>query len=158
MAAIPGRLMLLLQPADVGRNRRRGRFDPPVIAFEYWDGNCRLALWIIEQLPDIVVQRAFISLQRQRIVAHLLPDLLGDGVLAVERVGGHDSAFQHQHGQRLWHFRDFVRLGADGQPRQHQKLFAASGADHMQGRLATGPIERTVQNFPIGGHNLSALH
>ena len=45
------------------------------------------------------MKRSLISLQGQGVVAALIDDLLGDGALAIERVGGHDRPFQPQHFQ-----------------------------------------------------------
>src|SRR3954447_1993705 len=39
-----------------------------------------------------------------------LHHLLGDGALAIERVGGDDRAVQRQHLQQLWHSGDLIRL------------------------------------------------
>jgi hypothetical protein len=48
---------------------------------------------------------------------------------------------------------DLVRLGIRGDLRQHQALFAAPGADHVQRRLAAGAIERTAQHLPVDRDN-----
>ena len=124
--------MLLLEPADFCRNRRRAGFHAPVIALDDRSGGRGLRLRVVEQEPDIVVQSALISFQRQRVIALLLHDLPGDG------------AFQSQHFQQLGHGGDLVRLGVCGYLRQHQALFASPGAHHVQGRFAAGPIERAA--------------
>ena len=104
-----------------------------------------------------VMQRTLVALQRQRVVAFLIYDLLRDGTLAVERVGGHDGALQRQQFQQLRHRSDLVGLGVGGYLRQHQALLAAPGTDPMQGRLAAGPIKRAAQDLPIDGHYALAL-
>jgi hypothetical protein len=69
--------------------------------------------------------------------------------LAIERLGGHDGAFERQQFQQLRHRSDLVRLGVGGYPHQHQTLFTALGADHVQRRFAAGPVERTARKtFP----------
>jgi hypothetical protein len=78
-------------------------------------------------------QSALVSLQCQRVVATLIHDLLRDGALGVERVSGHDGAFQRQHFQQFRNRSDLVRLGVGGDLGQHQALLAAPGTDHVQG-------------------------
>src|SRR3954469_18938672 len=58
------------------------------------------------------MQRALVAFQRQDIVATLLHHLLGDGALAIERVGGDDRAVQRQHLQQLWHSGDLFDLSS----------------------------------------------
>ena len=99
------------------------------------------------------MQCALVAFQRQRIVAALIDDLLSDRTLAVERIGGHDRAFQRQHLQQLRHRGDLVRLGIRSNLRQHQPLFAAPGADHVQCRLAAGAIERAAQHLAVDRDN-----
>ena len=86
-------LVLFLEPADLGRHRRRACLDASVIGLDNRRGADSLST------PDrpearthVVMQRALISFQRQRVVALLLHDLLGDGALTVQRVGRHDGA------------------------------------------------------------------
>src|SRR5271165_4301313 len=112
-----------------------------------------LALWIVEETAYVVVQRALVALQRQRMVAALLDDLAGDLALAVERVGGHDRAFQGKHLEQSRDGFDLVRLGVGGDLRQHHALLTAPRADHVQRRLAAGAIERAAQNLAIDGDN-----
>ena len=100
--------MLLLKPVDVGRNHCRAGFDPPVIGLDGRLGGGGLALQIVEKQNDIVMQCTLIALQSQRVVALLIHDLLRDGSLAVERVGGHDGTFKHQHLQQFRHCGDLV--------------------------------------------------
>ena len=111
----------------------------------------------MEKPDDIVMQRALVALQCQGIVAALLDDLLGDRALAVERIGGHDRAFQRQHGQQLRHRGDLVGFGVSGDLRQHQALLAAPGTDHVQRRFAAGAIEGAAQHLAIDRHNTLAL-
>ena len=113
----------------------------------------RLAGRIIEKQLDVIMQCALVAFQRQRIVAALIDDLLSDRALAVECIGGHDRAFQRQHLQQLRHSGDLVRLGIRSDLRQHQTLFAAPGADHVQRRLAAGAIERTAQHLAVDRDN-----
>jgi hypothetical protein len=96
------------------------------------------------------MQRALVSLQRQRIVAALMDNLPSDRALAVECIGGHDRTFQRQHLQQLRYCGDLVRFGIRGDLRQHQALLAAPCADHVQGRLSAGAIERTAQHLSPG--------
>jgi hypothetical protein len=65
-----------------------------VIGLHNRRGGIGLQLRLVEQQNHIVKQRASIELQRQRVVPLLSDDLLGDGALAVERIGGHDRAFE----------------------------------------------------------------
>ena len=65
---------------------------------------------VVEKQPDIVMQRALISLQSQHVIATLGDYLRGDGALAIERVGGHDRALEGDHLQQFWHRGDLVRL------------------------------------------------
>ena len=99
------------------------------------------------------MKRSLISLQGQGIVSALIDDLLGDGALAIERVGGHDRPFQPQHLQQLWHGGYLVRLRVGGDLRQHKALLATPGGDHVQRRLAAGVIERAAQNLAVDRHN-----
>ncbi len=64
--------MLLLKPIDLGRNRRCARFDAPVIGLD--DGRCPggLADWIVKKQGNILLQRALMALQSQRIVTILI--------------------------------------------------------------------------------------
>jgi hypothetical protein len=68
MAASPGPWCSFLQPANLGGDGRRAGFNPPVIALHSRSGGHRLALRIVEQTPDIVMQRTLVGLQRQRKV------------------------------------------------------------------------------------------
>ena len=55
----------------------------------------------------------------------ILPnDLAGDDPLAIERVDGHDAAFQRQHFQEFGRRRDLVGLLIGGDLAQHQALLA----------------------------------
>jgi len=47
---------------------------------------------------------------------------------------------------------DLVSVGRRGD-RQHQSLPASPGRDHVQGRLAPGPIKRPPQYFAVDGHH-----
>ena len=149
--------MVFLQPVDIGRNRRRACLDAAVIGLDIRLGRDGLACGIVEISADIIVERALIALQSQRIVATLIDDLLSDRTLAVQRVGGHDRALQRQHLQQRRHGGDLVGLGVRGDLRQHHALLAAPGADHVQGRLAVGAIERSAQHFAICRHHTLTL-
>ena len=72
-----------------------------------------------EALADVSKQRAMVALERQNIVAPLVDDLLSDMALTIERIGGHNSAFQRQHFQQLDHRLAFVRLGVGSNLREH---------------------------------------
>jgi hypothetical protein len=87
-------LVLFLQPADLGGHRCRARFDASMVGFDKRRSAARLQFRIIQEQDYIFVQRALICFQRQRIVALLLYDLLGDGALAVQRIGCHDGALE----------------------------------------------------------------
>jgi GT2 family glycosyltransferase len=63
----------------------------------------------VEQ-ADIGMQRSLVALQRQHVIAALIDDLLGDGALAVERVGGNDRALQAEHAEQLGHGGDLFSL------------------------------------------------
>lgn len=150
-------LVLFLEPIDIRGNRCRAGLDSSVVGLDDGRGHGDLAVWIVQKQDHIVMQRALVTLQRQRVVTFLLYDLLRDRTLAVERVGGHDGALQRKQLQQLRHRGDLVGLGVGGYLRQHHALLAAPGTDHVQGRLATGPIERAAQDLPIDGHNALAL-
>ena len=120
---------------------------------------CRhnLAVGVVEQHRHVVIQRLLIALQRQRVVAALIDDLLGDGPLAVQCIGGDDGALQRQHGEQLGHGCDLVRFVIRDDLGQHQPLLAAPGADHVQGRFLAGPIEGATQHLAVDGNNPLAL-
>jgi hypothetical protein len=144
-----GPLMLVLQPADRRRNHTGAGFDTAVISVHGGVDGGRLAVRIVEEQTDIGVQRALVSFERQGIVATLIDDLLGDVALAVERVDGHDCVLESKQFQELGHCGDFVRVGVGGDLREHEALIAAPGADHVQGRLGAGRIERPTQHFAV---------
>jgi hypothetical protein len=75
---------------------------------------------------------------------------------SVERIGGHNGAFQGQQSEQLRHRRDLVRFGVGSYLRHYQPLFRAPRTVHVQVRLAAGAIERTAQNLAIDNHR--ALH
>ena len=102
------------------------------------------------------MQRALIAFQRQHVVAALIDDLPGNLALTVERISGHDGAFEGQHLQQLRHRGDLVRLGLGGDLRQDQPLLTAPGADHVQGGFAAGAIERAPQHFAVDGDDALA--
>src|ERR1700749_180901 len=102
--------MIVLQPLYVGADRGRTGFDAAVIALDNGLGRGNLAGGVVEIADDIVMQRTLIALKRQDIVAALIDDLLGNLTLAVQRVDGHDRAFQRQHLQQL---RNGGPLGGD---------------------------------------------
>jgi hypothetical protein len=68
------------------------------------------------------MQARLVPLQSQVVVATLVNDLLGDLTLAVQRIDGHDGAFERQHLQQLRHRSDFVGLRVSGDLCQHQAL------------------------------------
>ena len=68
---------------------------------------------VIEEGPDVVVQRALVALERQHVVPALPQDLLGDGALAVEGIGRDDGVLEREHGQEPRHRGDLVRLACD---------------------------------------------
>ena len=149
--------MVFHQPGDIRRDRRRAGLDAAVIAVD--DGRWPWSYcWRDHrETAHVAMQRSLVALQRQGIVAALIDDLLGDGALAIERVGGHDRPFQRQHLQQLRHRGDLVRFRIGGDLRQHQPLLAAPGADHVQRRLAAGLIEGAAQNLAIDRHDACAL-
>ena len=150
-------MMVFVQPRDVGRDRGRTGFDAAMIGLDDRLGGDRLAGGVVEKKHDVVMKRSLISLQGEGIVAALIDDLLGDGALAIERVGSHDRSFQPQHLQQFRHGGNFVRLRVGGDLRQHKALLAAPGGDHVQRRLATGAVERAAQNLAVDRHNPFAL-
>ena len=153
----PGPLVAFLQPVDIGRDRSRSRLDAAMIGVDIWFGHSGLACGIVEIQAHVVGQICLVSLQRQRIVAALFHDLFRDRALAIERVDGYDRPFQRQHFQQLWHGRDLVRLHVGGDLRHHQALLATPSADHVQGRLAAGFVERTAQHFAVYRDNTLTL-
>ena len=85
--------MLFLQPADLGGHRCRARFDASMVGLDKRRSAARFQLRIIQE-QDYIFVHALICFSRQRIVALLLYDLLGDGALAVQRIGCHDGALE----------------------------------------------------------------
>ena len=71
----------------------------------------------MQQKDHIVIQRALIALQLQHVVALLRDDLLGDRMLAVERIGIHDGVLQGQYAQQF-RFGNLIRLCIGGELRQ----------------------------------------
>ena len=51
---------------------------------------------VVEEVPDIVIHRPLIALEREGVVAALVDDLLGDCPLAIERVNGDDGPLERQ--------------------------------------------------------------
>ena len=82
--------MVFDQPRDVSRDRGGAGFDAAMIGLDDRRGGDRFAGRIVEMQHNVVMKRSLISLQGQGVVAALIDDLLGDGALAIERVGGHD--------------------------------------------------------------------
>jgi hypothetical protein len=155
MAASPGPWCSFLQPANLGGDGRRAGFNPPVIALHSRSGGHRLALRTSSRRRTSSCSVPWLA-SSASAKSPLFDDLSGNGALAVGRVGDHGGAFQRQHGQQLRHGGDLVRLDIGGDPRQHQTLLRAPGADHVQSRFAAGPVERAAQNLPIdGGHALA---
>ena len=70
--------MIVLQPADIGRNRRGPRLDAAVIGVDVRLGRRSLAFGVIQMQAHVVMQTALVALQRQRIVAALSNDLVGN--------------------------------------------------------------------------------
>ena len=77
-------MMVLLQPLDVGRDRRRTRLDAAVIGLDQRLCHGGLAGRDIKKQPDVIMRRALVALQCQRVVAALMDNLLSDRTLAVE--------------------------------------------------------------------------
>lgn len=86
----PRLLMLVLQPADIGRDGRGSCLDAAVVGVYRRFGRDGLALGIIKIPAHVVVQTDLVSLQRRRVVAALFHDLFGYRALAIERIDGHD--------------------------------------------------------------------
>src|SRR5882724_5613889 len=124
----PGPLMIFLEPVDRRGDCRHAGFDAPVIALDSGFGRDLLRSGIIEKSAHVVMQRALITLERQGIVASLIDDLTGDIALTVERIDGHDAAFQREHLQELGDGRNLVRLGVGCDLAEYQTLLAAPGA------------------------------
>ena len=62
-----GPLVLLLEPASLGGDRRRASLDASMIGLNPRRGLDRSQLWIVQQQNHIVIQRALIALQRKRV-------------------------------------------------------------------------------------------
>jgi len=90
-------LMVFDQPGDIGRDHGCAGFYAAMISLDDRRGGDRFAGGIVEIKHNVIMKRSLISLQGQGVVAALINDLLGDGALAIERVGGHDCPFQPQH-------------------------------------------------------------
>jgi len=73
--------------------------------------------------------------------------------LAVERVGGDDAPLERQQVQQLRHRRDLVGLAVDRKLTQQQPLVRRPGMDHVQRRLACGPVEGAPQCFAVNRHH-----
>ena len=103
---------------------------------------------IVEEGADIVVQAALVALQSKHVVAALFGDLRSNCPLAVQRIRGHDAAFQRQHLQKLRHCRDLVGLVIDRDLAEQEPLIGGPGMHHVQWRLAGRPVERAPQVLP----------
>jgi hypothetical protein len=88
-------------PGNLCGNRRRADFDPTVIGFDNGSRRGGRDGRIVEELDNVVMRCTVVAFQRQGVVAAPIHDLLRDGAMAVERVGGHDGAFQGQHHQHI---------------------------------------------------------
>jgi hypothetical protein len=64
----PRPLMLLLQPVDVGRDDGGAGLDPAMIAIERSVGGGGFGFRVVEEGPDVVMQRALIALQRLEMI------------------------------------------------------------------------------------------
>jgi hypothetical protein len=62
-----GPVVVLLQPVDVSRQRRRARFDASVIGIDGLRARRRLARRVVEKCGDVIMQRALVALERQDI-------------------------------------------------------------------------------------------
>jgi len=146
-------LMVFLQPVDIGRNRRRACLDAAVIGLDIRLGRDGLACGIVEISADIIVERALIALQSQRIVATLIDDLLSDRTLAVSarrrsRSRPSTTASSSNVGTAVIS----LDLASVAICASTMRCSQPQAADHVQGRLAVGAIERSAQHFAIYRH------
>lgn len=89
-----GPAMIGLPPVDRGGDGRGAGLDPAVIPIDGRLHRGGRAGRIVGITSDIVMQRALIALQGRAVVTLLIDYLLGDCPMAVQRIGGHDRAFQ----------------------------------------------------------------
>ena len=87
-------LMAFLKPVDIVDNRDVSGLDATVVAIDRAGTDREHRLWVVQKGPRVLVQRPLISLQRHDVVAALSNNLSRDLALTVERIDGHDGAFE----------------------------------------------------------------
>jgi hypothetical protein len=101
---------------------------------------------------DVGQQMFLVVLHRQDVVAALIPNLLGDGLLAAHGIDGRQRAAQVEQFQQGGNGRDFVGFGVDGYLAQRQTLACGPRTDQME-RPELGRA-RTTQRFAVDGRVL----
>ena len=102
----------------------------------------------------IVVELAWIGLERQQIIGVLVYNELGDGGLAADGSEGDQAASQIQRPQQLGNGGDCVRFLGDLALAQHQMIGGGPGADHINGAAAEAFGVRTPQLLTSDGDHL----
>jgi hypothetical protein len=69
--------------------------------------------------------------------------------LGTHCVDRHDGSLQRQQREQFWDRRNLVGLGVRRHLAQHEPLFAAPRAHHMQRRSLAGRIERMAQRLAV---------
>ena len=109
----------------------------------------------VEELRDAVVQRGLIALDGQHVVGAAVDDRAGDFGLAAHGVDRHQSPGKLEHFEQFGDGRDLVALGVDDDLPQGNQVDRGPGADHVDGRLATGGVETAAQRLAIDGDELA---
>jgi hypothetical protein len=73
--------MMMLEPANVGRDGGGACLDPTIVGIHRGMGLTGLTGGIVEIQTDIGMKARLVALQGQRVVAALIDDLLGNGAL-----------------------------------------------------------------------------
>lgn len=73
-----------------------------------------------------------VALERQHILRAMLVQLLGNGLLAADRIDGDDAALEVQQFEQLRDGRHLVALAIDLALTQQEPHVGGPGADHMQ--------------------------
>lgn len=130
--------MLVFEPIDLGRCRRRAGLDPPVIGLNNGRSGAGFQRRIVEQQGHIVKQRAFIALQRQRVIASY-STIFRDGGLAVEFVPLRANIFSSLGG---------AVDSASAAICANTSRCSSPDREHVQGRLAAGGINERRNSLP----------
>lgn len=109
----------------------------------------------VEEVFDLLVERAPVAFEAKDLVAALVDDLLGNVGLAAHGIDGHNAALELKQSQQLGNRGDLVGFLLARLLAQHQAVAVAPGAEHVQGLEPAATIPGSPRSLAIERHEIA---